>query len=82
MSNQERSNLVPYFAELTLHLRRESLTALPPEDGLLPGDLDGRRLCRITPSGGVMWVIPQARGVRPNSISSYINMCYAKNGTV
>jgi len=44
-----------YFAELTLHLRREGLTVLPPEDGLLPVDLDGRRLCRITPSGGVRY---------------------------
>jgi len=57
-----------YFAELTLHLRREGLTALPPEDGLLPVDLEGRRLCRITPSGGVRYQETDIAGEVRNAV--------------
>lgn len=44
-----------YFEELTLSLRHEGLTAGPEEDGLLPVDMDGQRLCRATETGGVRY---------------------------
>lgn len=42
-----------YFQELTLNLRHEGFTAGQPEDGLLPVEADGTRLCLATDSGGV-----------------------------
>ena len=42
-----------YFRELTLNLRHEGFTSGQPEDGLLPVEADGTRLCLATDSGGV-----------------------------
>lgn len=52
LKNDEKKE---YFEELTLNLRHEGLTAGPEEDGLLPVDMDGQRLCRATETGGVRY---------------------------
>ena len=52
MSAEERSN---YFKELAINLRHEGLTVGPETDGLLPVELDGRRLCLATENGGVRY---------------------------
>jgi len=44
-----------YFKELALNLQREGFTVGQPEDGLLPVELDGQRLCRTTEGGGVRY---------------------------
>lgn len=52
MSTEENSR---YFRELTLNLRHEGFTAGQAEDGLLPVEVDGTRLCLATDSGGVQY---------------------------
>jgi len=44
-----------YFKELALNLQHEGFTVGPEEDGLLPVELDGQRLCRATEDGGVRY---------------------------
>ncbi len=44
-----------YFKELTLNLRQEGFTISPEEDGLLPVELEGQRLCRAAEGGGVRY---------------------------
>ena len=44
-----------YFNELAINLRHEGLTVGPETDGLLPVELDGRRLCLATENGGVRY---------------------------
>jgi len=52
MTTEERSR---YFKELTLNLRHEGFTAGPETDGLLPVELEGRRLCLALEGGGVRY---------------------------
>ena len=42
-----------YFAELKLALQKAGYTVQPVEDGLLPTEWNGRRLCQVTESGGI-----------------------------
>ena len=45
-----------YFQELSRNLRHEGLTVKPEtEEGLLPVELDGQRLCQITEISGVRY---------------------------
>lgn len=45
-----------YFQELSRNLRHEGLTVKPEiEEGLLPVELDGQRLCQITETSGVRY---------------------------
>lgn len=45
-----------YFQELAHNLQHEGFTVKPEtEDGLLPVDLDGQRLCQITETSGVRY---------------------------
>ena len=50
MNTEERSS---YFKELASNLRYEGFTVGPERDGLLPVELDGRRLCLAAENGGV-----------------------------
>jgi len=52
MTAEEKSR---YFKELTLNLQHEGFTVGPEEDGLLPVELDGQRLCRATESGEIRY---------------------------
>lgn len=42
-----------YFRELAIHLAREGFTVQKEEDGLLPVELDGTPLCRISKKGAI-----------------------------
>ena len=42
-----------YFAELKLALQKAGYTVQPVEDGLLPIELNDRRLCQVTESSGI-----------------------------
>ena len=44
-----------YFKELALNLRQEGFTTDQTEEELLSVNLDGRRLCLATDSGGVRY---------------------------
>lgn len=44
-----------YFSELALNLQHEGFTTGRAEDGLLPVEADGTRLCLATDSGGVRY---------------------------
>lgn len=45
-----------YFQELTLNLRHEGFVVKPEtEEGFLPVELDGQRLCQITETSGVRY---------------------------
>ena len=50
--NAERNS---YFKELAINLRHEGLTVGPETDGLLPVELDGRRLCLAAGDGRVRY---------------------------
>lgn len=53
MNTDEKSR---YFQELSRNLRHEGLTVKPEtEEGLLPVELDGQRLCQITETSGVRY---------------------------
>ena len=53
--NAEEKNR--YFQELTLNLQHEGFAVKPEtEEGLLPVELDGQRLCRALDSGAVSTV--------------------------
>ena len=52
MNTAEKSR---YFKELALNLQHEGFTAGPEENGLLPVELEGRRLCHAVESGGVRY---------------------------
>ena len=52
MNAEERNG---YFKELTVNLHHEGFTVGPETDGLLPVELDGRRLCLATENGGVRY---------------------------
>ena len=52
MNAEERNG---YFKELTVNLHHEGFTVGPEADGLLPVELDGRRLCLATETGGVRY---------------------------
>ena len=52
MNAEERNG---YFKELTVNLHHEGFTVGPETDGLLPVELDGRRLCIATENGGVRY---------------------------
>ncbi len=56
-----------YFKELALNLRQEGFTAGQPEDGLLPVEVEGRRLCRVMENGGVRY---QQQDVAGNSMDT------------
>ena len=65
MNNPREQKKSQYFSELTLNLQHEGLTVKPEtEDGLLPVELDGRRLCLVTESGGVRWREEDVTGSR------------------
>ena len=49
----ERGN--SYFKELDINLRHEGFTVGPEANGLVPVELDGRRLCLATENGGVRY---------------------------
>ena len=49
----ERGN--SYFRELAVNLRHEGFTVGPEANGLVPVELDGRRLCLATENGGVRY---------------------------
>lgn len=42
-----------YFRELAIHLAREGLTVQKEEDSLLPVELDGASLCRVSEKGAI-----------------------------
>ena len=44
-----------YFKELTLNLQHEGFTVGPEANGLLPVELDGRRLCCAVENGGIRY---------------------------
>ena len=44
-----------YFKELTLNLQHEGFTVGPEENGLLPVELDGRRLCCAVENGEIRY---------------------------
>ncbi len=53
MNTEEKNR---YFQELTFNLQREGFTVKPEtEEGLLPVELDGQRLCRARASGAVRY---------------------------
>lgn len=53
MSTEEKSR---YFRELAINLQHEGFTVKPEtEDGLLPVELDGQRLCLALDTGGVRY---------------------------
>ncbi len=53
MNAEEKSR---YFQELTLNLQHEGLTVKPEtEEGLLPVEMDGQRLCLALETGGVRY---------------------------
>lgn len=52
MTTDERPR---YFEELALNLQHEGFTASPEGNGLLDVELEGRRLCLATESGGVRY---------------------------
>ena len=53
MNAEEKSR---YFQELTLNLQREGFAVKPEtEEGLLPVELDGQRLCLARASGAVRY---------------------------
>ena len=54
---------VRYFQELTLNLQHEGLTVKPEtEEGLLPVEMEGRRLCLALETGGVRYWKEDAAG--------------------
>ncbi len=59
MTTEEKSR---YFQELTLDLQHEGFTAGVEADGLLPVDLDGRHLCRVTADGEVRYLKEDVAG--------------------
>ena len=44
-----------YYAELSIRLREAGFEPRPQEDGLLPVDWQGSRLCRLTAGGGAQF---------------------------
>lgn len=52
MTTEER---IRYFGELALNLQQEGFIAGPESDDLLAVELEGRRLCLATESGGVRY---------------------------
>ena len=45
-----------YFRELTLNLQREGFVVKPEtEEGLLPVELDGQRLCLVLDTGSIRY---------------------------
>ncbi len=52
MNAEDRNS---YFKELAVNLRHEGFTVCPETDGLLPVELDGRRLCLATGEGRVRY---------------------------
>ena len=44
-----------YYAEVSLQLSKAGFTPQPQEDGYLPVDWNGSRLCRLTENGGVQY---------------------------
>ena len=44
-----------YYAELSIRLREAGFEPRPQEDGLLPVDWQGFRLCRLTAGGGAQF---------------------------
>lgn len=51
-----------YFAELKLALQKVGYTVQPVEDGLLPIEWYGRRLCQVTESGGIRFRMDDITG--------------------
>lgn len=51
-----KENKISFLRELTQNLQKVGFTAVPEtEDGLLPVDLDGQRLCTVMESGAVRY---------------------------
>ncbi|MCH5351900.1 MAG: hypothetical protein J1E06_00285 [Acutalibacter sp.] len=44
-----------YYAEVSLKLSKAGFAPQPQEDGYLPVDWNGSRLCRLTAKGGVQY---------------------------
>ena len=44
-----------YFKELGIVLGRSGFTTLPEQDGILPVEYEGRRLCRVDATGSVFY---------------------------
>ena len=65
-----------YFQELTLNLRHEGFTVKPEtEDGLLPVELNGRRLCLALDTGGVRYRREDVSGdVRSEALEQVIDI--------
>ncbi len=59
MTAEEKSR---YFQELTLDLQHEGFTAGVEADGLLPVDLDGQHLRRVTADGEVRYLKEDVAG--------------------
>ena len=60
MNAEERTG---YFRELALNLQREGFTVKPETgEGLLPVELDGQPLCRITETGAVRYRSEETEG--------------------
>ena len=52
-----------YFQELTLNLQHEGFTVKPEtEEGLLPVELEGQRLCFALETGGVWYGVCDDEG--------------------
>ena len=67
-----------YFQELTLNLRHEGFVVKPEtEEGLLPVELDGQRLCLALDTGAVRyWREDAADDHRTQSFSRTWTMCF------
>ena len=65
-----------YFQELILNLRHEGFTVKPEtEDGLLPVELNGRRLCLALDTGGVRYRREDVSGdVRSEALEQVIDI--------
>lgn len=68
-----------YFQELTLNLQHKGLTVKQEtEDGLLPVELDGQRLCLVLDTGGIRyWKEDVAGDIRSAALDRVIDIAKA-----
>ena len=69
-----------YFKELGIVLGRSGFTTLPEQDGILPVEYEGRRLCRVDATGSVFyhqdnvniesWKVVSSAAVKPGRRTS------------
>lgn len=62
-----------FFRELAIHLTREGFTVQKEEDGLLPVELDGAPLCRISKKGAIRFKQEEQDAVRESLIRGKVS---------